>query len=91
MEKVHKILVEKQKWYDQTANRAQGLRPHEDPAVLCAQIKQERDVSDSHPRGIELPSFVLSDAGKRLLVDLEQTETPRRITGSRRSSTGLVE
>jgi hypothetical protein len=44
MEKVQKILTTKQKWYDQTANRFNTLRPHEDPAVLCSQINQERDV-----------------------------------------------
>lgn len=45
IEKVYKILTEKQKWYDQTANRFHSLRPHEDPAVLCSQLKQEKDVS----------------------------------------------
>jgi hypothetical protein len=44
MEKVHKMLVEKQKWYDQTANRLHSLRQHEDPFILCSQIKHERDV-----------------------------------------------
>jgi len=45
IEKVYKILIEKQKWYDQIANRFNSLRQHEDPAILCSQIKQERDVS----------------------------------------------
>jgi hypothetical protein len=46
IEKVYKMLIEKQKWYDQTANRLNSLRLHEDPAVLCSQIKQEREVRD---------------------------------------------
>jgi len=45
IEKVYKILTDKQKWYDQTANRFNSLKQHDDPAVLCSQIKQERDVS----------------------------------------------
>jgi hypothetical protein len=46
IEKANKILNEKQIWYDQTANRFNASKPHEDPTVLCSQIKQERDVSD---------------------------------------------
>jgi hypothetical protein len=45
IEKVYKILTDKRKWYDQTANRFNSLKQHDDPAVLCSQIKQERDVS----------------------------------------------
>lgn len=44
MDKVYKMLVEKQKWYDQTANRFKTLRAHEDPTVLCLQLKQEKEV-----------------------------------------------
>jgi hypothetical protein len=40
------MLTEKQRWYEQTANRFNSLKQHEDPAVLCSQIKQERDVSN---------------------------------------------
>jgi len=43
IEKANKILNEKQKWYDQTANRFTALKPHEDSTVLCSHIKQERD------------------------------------------------
>jgi len=46
IEKVYKMLTEKQRWYEQTANRFNSLKQHEDPAVLCSQIKQERDVSN---------------------------------------------
>jgi hypothetical protein len=45
IEKVYKFLTDKQKWYDQTANRFNSLKQHDDPAVLCSQIKQEKDVS----------------------------------------------
>jgi len=44
IEKANKILNEKQIWYDQTANRFNTLKPHEDSPILCSQIKQERDV-----------------------------------------------
>jgi hypothetical protein len=47
IEKANKTLNDKQTWYDQTANRFNAQKPHEDPAILCSQIKQERDVSDS--------------------------------------------
>ena len=47
IEKANKILNEKQTWYDQTANRFNALKPHEDPPILCSQIKQERDVSNT--------------------------------------------
>jgi hypothetical protein len=43
IEKANKILTDKQNWYDQTANRFNALKPHEDPTILCSQIKQERD------------------------------------------------
>jgi hypothetical protein len=45
IEKANKILTDKQNWYDQTANRFNALKLHEDSAILCSQIKQERDVS----------------------------------------------
>jgi len=43
IEKATKFLNDKQNWYDQTANRFNAHKPHEDPAILCSQIKQERD------------------------------------------------
>jgi heat shock protein 4 len=46
IEKVNKILTDKQNWYDQTANRFNALKLHEDSAILCSQIKQERDTLD---------------------------------------------
>lgn len=46
IDKVYKILVEKRKWYEQAANRFNSLRQHENPAILCTQIQQERDVSE---------------------------------------------
>lgn len=50
IEKVYKILTEKQKWYEQTANRFNTLRLHEDPPVLCSQIQQEKEVSKPLPK-----------------------------------------
>jgi hypothetical protein len=44
MDKLYKILTEKQKWYDQISNRFHSLRPHEDPQVFCSQINQEKEV-----------------------------------------------
>jgi len=43
MEKVQKMLNEKQKWYDISANKINAMKLHEDPVILCSQIKQERD------------------------------------------------
>ncbi|CAF1083675.1 unnamed protein product [Rotaria sordida] len=43
IEKANKILTEKQTWYDQTANQFTALKKHENPTVLCSQIKQQRD------------------------------------------------
>jgi len=43
IEKATKILNNKQNWYDQTANRFNALKSHEDSTILCSQIKQERD------------------------------------------------
>jgi heat shock protein 4 len=43
IEKATKFLNDKQNWYDQTANRFNAHKAHEDPAILCSQIKQERD------------------------------------------------
>ena len=44
IEKATKVLNDKQNWYDQTANRFNALKSHDDSTVLCANIKQERDV-----------------------------------------------
>ncbi|CAF2049140.1 unnamed protein product [Rotaria magnacalcarata] len=43
IEKANKILTEKQTWYDQTANRFNALKKHEDPTILCSQLKQQRE------------------------------------------------
>ena len=45
IEKAKKILDEKMKWYDQTANLFTSLELHKDPKVLCKEIKQQREVS----------------------------------------------
>ena len=47
IDKVYRILLEKRKWYEQTAYRFNSLRQQEDPTVLCTQIKEEKDVSRS--------------------------------------------
>lgn len=44
IDKVYKILIEKQKWYDQTAKYFNSLKFNEDPKILCSQIQQEQDV-----------------------------------------------
>lgn len=46
IDKVYKILLEKQKWYDQTISRFNSLRPQDDPKILCSQLVQEREVND---------------------------------------------
>lgn len=46
IDKVYKILVEKQKWYDQTANKFNSLKSNEDPNILCTQIQQERETME---------------------------------------------
>lgn len=43
IEKAKKILDEKMKWYDQTANLFTSLELHKDPKVLCKEIKQQRE------------------------------------------------
>ena len=43
IEKAKKILDEKMKWYDQTANLFGALEAHKDAKVLCKDIKQQRD------------------------------------------------
>ncbi|CAF3989262.1 unnamed protein product, partial [Rotaria sp. Silwood2] len=73
IEKVYRILTEKRKWYDQTANRFNTLRQHEDPAVLCAQIKQERDALERECWNIlnkpkpkaDLPKDTSADGSRR--------------------------
>lgn len=45
IEKANKFLTEKQTWYDQTANRFNSLKKHEDANVTCSLIKQQREVS----------------------------------------------
>jgi len=43
VEKVHKILKEKQQWYDQSMNRICSQKLHEDPTILCSQLIKERE------------------------------------------------
>ncbi|CAF1157175.1 unnamed protein product [Rotaria sordida] len=73
IDKIYRILNEKRKWYDQTVNRFNTLRQQEDPAVLCAQIKQERDAFEREcwsilnkpkPR-VELPRDASADASRK--------------------------
>ena len=44
IDKIYKILNEKQKWYEQISRRFQTLKPNEDPTVLCSHINQEKEV-----------------------------------------------
>lgn len=75
IDKVYKILVEKQKWYDQTANRFKTLRLHEDPAVLCSQLKQEKEVEyfveNEILTMIVTFCFFFQDIGTRMLDDFK--------------------
>ncbi|CAF0905146.1 unnamed protein product [Rotaria sp. Silwood1] len=73
IDKIYRILTEKRKWYEQTANRFNTLRQHEDPAVLCTQIKQERDALErecwsilNKPKPkVELPKDTSTDTSRR--------------------------
>ncbi|CAF1348680.1 unnamed protein product [Didymodactylos carnosus] len=47
IEKVHKHLKEKEQWYDQWMNRTRSQKLHDDPQILCSQIKQEREALDN--------------------------------------------
>lgn len=46
IDKVYKILNEKRKWYEQTATRFHSLKQHEDPTIVCTQIKQQQEVNN---------------------------------------------
>lgn len=46
IDKAKKILDEKMKWYDQTANLFNALEAHKDAKILCKDIKQQRDTLD---------------------------------------------
>ncbi|CAF1152130.1 unnamed protein product [Adineta steineri] len=79
IEKANKILTEKQTWYDQTANRFNALKTHEDPTILCSQIKQERDslerecwaiLNKAKPK-VELPK---EDASKQQANNQQQQQ-----------------
>jgi len=43
IEKVHKLLKEKEQWYDQSMNRMRSQKLHDDPTILCSQIIKERE------------------------------------------------
>ncbi|CAF4594673.1 unnamed protein product [Rotaria sp. Silwood2] len=43
IEKVNKILTIKQTWYSQADNYFTTLEKHDDPTILCSQIRQQRD------------------------------------------------
>ena len=66
IDKVYKILLEKQKWYEQTASRFNSLRTHEDPKVLCSQLIQEREVNHV-PELFVIPLVLFLEHGTRLL------------------------
>ncbi|UJR26923.1 hypothetical protein I4U23_008232 [Adineta vaga] len=73
MEKVYKLLMEKQKWYDQTATRFNSLKLQDDPTVFCSQIKQEKEAFErecwtilNRPKPkVELPKETPPDASKK--------------------------
>ena len=44
VEKAIKNFEEKRKWYDEKASVSSGLKLHENPTVLCAHIKAEKEV-----------------------------------------------
>ena len=79
IDKVYKILTDKQKWYNQTAARLNTLRSHEDPPVLCSQIQQEKDVSIVFIERIFDHSIFL-DTRSRMLGNIKQTKTESRTT-----------
>ncbi|CAF1388679.1 unnamed protein product [Adineta ricciae] len=73
MEKVYKLLIEKQRWYDQNATRFNSLKLQDDPTVLCAQIKQEKEAFErecwtilNRPKPkVELPKETPPDVSKK--------------------------
>jgi len=80
IEKVYKMLIEKQKWYDQAANRLNSLRLHEDPAVLCAQIKQEREVSDFYEQYLFVSNVRVTPSLIDALFELTKAVVPFFVT-----------
>ncbi|UJR22204.1 hypothetical protein I4U23_025268 [Adineta vaga] len=89
IEKANKVLSDKQTWYDQTANRFHALKSHEDPTILCSQIKQERDTLErecwailNKPKPkVELPK---EDASKQQANNQQQAppQPPPPTTGN---------
>lgn len=81
IDKIRRILTEKQKWYEQTSARFNVLRQHEDPAVLCSQIKQEREVRTTKRFFffffIFLSILRISGSRTRNLKYFKQTKTER--------------
>ena len=71
IEKAKKILDEKMKWYDQTANLFGALEPHKDAKVLCKDIKQQRDVSESTGRFRRESNVLFLGFGKRIVGHFE--------------------
>lgn len=74
IQKVGKLVDEKQKWYDQTANAFNAIKPHENPTVLCSKIKQEREVRYSI-------CLVLQKCRRKLFSKLDFLGTRTRILG----------
>jgi hypothetical protein len=44
VERVVKIVEEKQKWFDEKCNLLSKMKPTDEPIVLASQIKDEKDV-----------------------------------------------
>jgi len=45
VERVVKVVEEKQKWFDEKSNLLSKMKPTDDPIVLASQIKDEKDVN----------------------------------------------
>ncbi|CAF1014244.1 unnamed protein product [Adineta steineri] len=95
IEKVYKILLEKQKWYDQTANRLNTLRMQDDPTILCAQIKQEKEALEreclsilNKPKPkVELPKDnTPADTSKKQAPPFNGPPPPPPTTSNKKSS-----
>ena len=72
IDKIQKTLNEKQTWYDQTANRFNALKKHEDPPILCSQIRQQREVSNHFGEKTSTLSDVVAQVKSYLLRESSQ-------------------
>ncbi len=46
IERVAKVVEEKQKWFEEKSYLVNKMKPTDDPVVLASQIKDEKDVCD---------------------------------------------